>query len=211
MDFLQNRLIVKQKTKTTNSLKKVVFTVLLSVTLLNIMVAQDTIPQLSAPAISNKTDKELHSAHKATIYSLLLPGLGQAYNKKYWKIPVIYAGFGALTYSFIINKNEMDKFTEAYQYVTNNDSFPIDNEYIIRYPDPDDLLRGREFYRRRVELTVIFSAAWYLLNVVDAAVDAHFFDYNISDDLTLRLDPVFLMPIGRQDRFANGVRLTLTL
>jgi len=192
-------------------MKKVVFTVLLSVTLLNIMVAQDTIPQLPAPAISNETDKELHSAHKATIYSLVLPGLGQAYNKKYWKIPVIYAGFGALTYSFIINKNEMDKFTDAYKYVTNNDSFPTDNEYIIRYPDPDDLLRGREFYRRRVELTVIFSAAWYLLNVIDAAVDAHFFDYNISDDLTLRIDPVFLMPTGRQDRFANGVRLTLTL
>ena len=211
MNFFQNRLISNQKIKTTYSLKKVVFTVLLSVSMLNIMVAQDTITQLPAPTISYKADKELHSAHKATIYSLILPGLGQAYNKKYWKIPVIYAGFGALTYSFIINKNEMDEFTDAYKYVTNNDSFPTDNEYITRYPDPDDLLRGREFYRRRVELTVILSAAWYLLNVIDAAVDAHFFDYNISDDLTLRLDPVFLMPTGRQDRFANGVRLTLTL
>ena len=140
-----------------------------------------------------------------------MPGLGQAYNKKYWKIPIIYAGFGALAYSFKINYDETKKFTEAYRYVINKDSVPIDNEYITRYPDPNDLLQGRAFYRRRVELTVIFSAAWYILNVLDAAVDAHFFDYDISDNLSLRVDPVFLMPTGRPDRFANGIRLSLTL
>jgi hypothetical protein len=211
MILLINRLLLNLNNRTTYSLKKVVFTVLLSVPILNVLSAQDTIPASAAPDLSNVSTREIHSAHKATIYSLVLPGLGQAYNKKYWKIPVIYAGFGAFAYSFIINKNEMDAFTEAYRYVTNNDSFPTDNEYVTRYPDPDDLLQGREFYRRRVELTVIFSAAWYFLNVIDAAVDAHFFDYNISDDLSLRLDPVFLMPTGRQDRFANGLRLTLTL
>jgi hypothetical protein len=171
--------------------------------------AQDTIPPLSPSP--DKSGSEVHSAHKATIYSLVLPGLGQAYNKKYWKIPVIYAGFGALAYNFKINYDETMKFTEAYRYVINKDSFPIDNEYITRYPDPNDLLQGRAFYRRRVELTVIFSAVWYILNVVDAAVDAHFFDYDISDNLSLRLDPVFLMPTGKPDRFANGIRLSLTL
>lgn len=209
MIVLINRLLFKLTGSTLSSLKKVVYTVLLAIASLNLLYAQDTIS--SASDFANVPAREIHSAHKATIYSLVLPGLGQAYNKKYWKIPVIYAGFGAFAYSFIINKNEMDAFTEAYRYVTNNDSFPTDNEYVTRYPDPDDLLQGQEFYRRRVELTVIFSAAWYFLNVIDAAVDAHFFDYNISDDLTLRLDPVFLMPTGRQDRFANGLRLTLML
>ncbi|MBK6962956.1 MAG: hypothetical protein IPH20_03220 [Bacteroidales bacterium] len=173
--------------------------------------AQDTITQQPLAPNAETAGSEVHSAHKATIYSLVLPGLGQAYNKKYWKIPIIYAGFGALAYSFKINYDETKKFTEAYRYVTNNDSFPIDNEYITRYPDPNDLLQGRAFYRRRVELTVIFSAAWYILNVLDAAVDAHFFDYDISDNLSLRLDPVFLMPTGKPDRFANGIRLSLTL
>lgn len=136
---------------------------------------------------------QLHSAHKATIYSLALPGLGQAYNKKYWKIPIIYAGFGVLAYNISINNKETKKFTEAYRYVIKGDTtIPTDNEYVKRYPNPRDLLRGRDFYRRRVELSIIFTAAWYLLNVVDAAVDAHFFDYDVSDNLSLRVEPVLI-------------------
>ncbi|MBK6347741.1 MAG: hypothetical protein IPF68_17745 [Bacteroidales bacterium] len=154
--------------------KKVVLLVLLCFTILANISAQDTIPTASVPPAADTSAAEVHSPHKATIYSLVLPGLGQGYNRKYWKIPVIYAGFGALAYNFSINNREMKKFTEAYRYVTNNDTIPTDNEYVTRYPDPNDLLRGREFYRRRVELTVIISAAWYLLNVIDAAVDAHF-------------------------------------
>ncbi len=173
--------------------------------------AQDTIPLQKLSGNSDTLRAEMHSAHKATIYSLVLPGLGQAYNRKYWKIPIIYVGFGAFAYNFKINNDETKKFTEAYRYVINKDSFPIDNEYIKRYPDPNDLLRGRDFYRRRVELTVIFSTVWYILNVIDAAVDAHFFDYDISDNLSLNIGPAFMMPAGRPDRFANGIRLCLNL
>lgn len=149
-----------------------------------------------------------HSAHKATIYSLALPGLGQAYNKKYWKIPVIYAGFGVLVYNISINNSEVKKFTAAYRYRMNNDSTLPVNEYVTRYPDVNDLLRGRDFYRRRVELSVIFTAAWYLLNVVDAAVDAHFFDYDVSENLSLNIQPIIMRtpehPIG-----TGGIRLCM--
>ena len=188
----------------------VVFAVIVFLRSISPLTAQDTVPALPSPP-PGPAVAEAHSPHKATIYSLVLPGLGQAYNKKYWKIPVIYIGFGALAYNFKINYDETKKFTEAYRYVINKDTFPIDNEYVTRYPDPNDLLQGRAFYRRRVELTIIFAAAWYMLNVVDAAVDAHFFDYDISDNLSLRLDPVFLMPTGIPDRFANGLRLSLSL
>lgn len=164
------------------------------VTSLNTVSAQDTIPK--------------HSAHKASIYSLVLPGLGQAYNKKYWKIPIIYAGFGALAYNISINNAETKKFTEAYRYKMNGDTFDIDNEYVTRYPNVNDLLRGRDFYRRRVELSIIFTAAWYLLNVVDAAVDAHFFDYDISEDLSLNFQPILIYtpknPIG-----TGGIQLSI--
>lgn len=158
------------------------------------LTAQDTIPP--------------HSAKKATIYSLALPGLGQAYNKKYWKIPVIYAGFGVLAYNIRINNVETRKFTEAYRYRINGDTFAINNEYVARYPNVNDLLRGRDFYRRRVELSIIFSAAWYLLNVVDAAVDAHFFDYDISEDLSLYIQPIIIQtpekPLG-----TGGIQLSI--
>lgn len=209
ISFLQKN-ISRHYFRTTLYLK-VVLSVLISFIAISESNAQDTIPVPSPVVLTDTLKPELHSAHKATLYSLMLPGLGQAYNKKYWKIPVIYVGFGALAYNFQINHVEMKKFTEAYRYITNKDSFPTDNEYVKRYPDPDDLLQGREFYRRRVELTVIFSAVWYIFNVVDAAVDAHFFDYDISDDLSLRLDPVFMMPTGRNDKYVSGLRLTLNL
>ena len=135
---------------------------------------------------------QVHSAHKATIYSLVLPGLGQAYNRKYWKIPIIYAGFGALAYNISINSKEMNKFTDAYRYRMRNDTTPTNNDYVARYTDVNDLLRGRDFYRRRVELSVIFTAALYLLNAVDAAVDAHFFDYDVSENLTLNIQPIII-------------------
>jgi len=152
-----------------------------------------------------------HSPHKATIYSLALPGLGQAYNKKYWKIPIIYAGFGFFGYSIKINHKEMKKFTEAYRYIINKETYPIDNVYVTRYPNTSDLLRGRDFYRRKVELNIIYSAAFYLLNVIDAAVDAHFFDYDISDNLSMSIEPAIIPAQSPGLPHSNGIRLCLNI
>lgn len=170
------------------------------------VIAQDTTTVVNQD--SESIQPEIHSAHKATIYSLALPGLGQAYNKKYWKIPVIYAGFGALAYNISINNAEVKKFTAAYRFKMNNDTSAPVNEYVTRYPNVNDLLRGRDFYRRRVELSIIFTAAWYLLNVVDAAVDAHFFDYDVSENLSLNVQPIIIRtpehPIG-----TGGIKLCM--
>lgn len=161
--------------------------------------------------LTDTTTITYHSPHKATIYSLVLPGLGQAYNRKYWKIPIIYAGFGYLGYSIKTNHTEMKKFTEAYRYVSNGETYPIDNPYIVKYPSTADLLRGRDFYRRKVELNIIWSAALYLLNVVDAAVDAHFFDYDVSDNLALRIEPAIIPSQIPMLPHSNGIRLCINL
>lgn len=173
--------------------------------------AQDTLVVTKDGVLADTSTITSHSPHKATIYSLALPGLGQAYNKKYWKIPIIYAGFGFLGYSIKINHTEMKKFTEAYRYVANNETYPIDNEYITRYPNTSDLLRGRDFYRRKVELNIIYSAALYLLNVIDAAVDAHFFDYDVSDNLSMHLEPAIIPPQSPGLPHSNGIRLCLNI
>ena len=157
---------------------------------------QDSAIYFPPRPIDESLIQEPHSAHLATIYSLALPGLGQAYNKKYWKIPIIYAGFTFLAYNIKVNSDEMRKFTAAYKYVINKENYPTDNKYVVRYKDPNDLLRGRDFYRRKVELNIIWSAAWYILNVLDATVDAHFFDYDVSDNLTMHLEPAWLPPPG---------------
>ena len=135
-----------------------------------------------------ETGPPKHSIARAAVFSAVLPGLGQAYNKKYWKIPVIYAGFGAIGYFIFSNNNEYSQFREAYIYVANGETHEIDNPYVINYTK-DQLKDGMDFYRRNRDLSIIIGALWYTLNILEAYVDAHFFDYDISEDLSLRVSP----------------------
>ncbi len=159
--------------------------------------------------------KEKHSPHKATIYSAVLPGLGQAYNKKYWKIPIVYAGFGTIGYFAITNRNEYRLAKDAFIYVSNGYDYETDNKYVGRYNETD-LIQIRDYYRRNTELSWIIMSLWYMLNIVDATVDAHFFDYDISDNLSLHLSPgiqhnesPFLMqPYAVRHQTALSIRIT---
>lgn len=156
---------------------------------------------------NRKDNQKKHSPHRASIYSAMLPGLGQVYNKKYWKVPVIYAGFGGLYYITRENTLEYRKFLEAYRYVVNQDSIPINNDYIDRYNE-QQLLQGKNVYRRNMEIGYIIAGAWYLINIIDASVDAHFFYYDVSESLSMKLEPVLLSsPLAA--RPVNGLSLTL--
>jgi hypothetical protein len=131
-----------------------------------------------------------HSPHKATLYSMIIPGLGQAYNHKYWKIPIIYAGFGTLFYFISFNDKEYKKYREAYYHSLINDGTePPVNDYEEMY-DSDFLLDAKNYYRRNRDLSYIISAVWYMLNVADAAVDAHLFTWEVDDDLSIGWEPV---------------------
>ncbi len=134
----------------------------------------------------------MHSAKRATIYSAILPGLGQAYNKKYWKIPIIYAGFGTLIYFINTNGKEYRLFRDAYTIVATGDTaaYPS-NEYIGKYDaDPNRLQEGRNYYRRNLELNYILAGLLYILNIVDASVDANLYNFDVSDEISLRFEPV---------------------
>lgn len=135
--------------------------------------------------------KEPHSAHKATIYSLILPGLGQAYNKKYWKIPVIYAGFGFLGYLISTNSKEYKAYKTAYEFVPSEGNDISPNEYYDIY-NKDQLKQGRDYYRRNMELSYILTGFLYIINLVDASVDAHLFDFEVSPNLSLRVEPYII-------------------
>jgi hypothetical protein len=163
--------------------------------------------QAQEGAVKDSIVKKPHSPTKAAIFSAVLPGLGQGYNRKYWKIPIVYAGFGVITYFIINNSRQYKDYKEAYTYVASGDSGYIDNELVGKY-DEQQLLDGKNYYRRNMELTYIIGALWYVLNIIDASVDAHFFDYDVSEDLTIRLDP--MMHVRREDlRPLTGVKLTL--
>lgn len=145
---------------------------------------------------------EEHSPRKASVYSAILPGMGQAYNKKYWKIPIIYAGFGALGYFIGWNNKNFNVAKKAYSDLT--DTIPGTDSYLklkqIIYYDlnkPSDvatlkqgLTSSQDYFRRNRDLLIIVTAAFYGLNIIDASVDAHFFNFDISDDLTFHWEPV---------------------
>lgn len=160
--------------------------------------------------------EQRHSPHKASVYSAILPGLGQAYNQKYWKIPIVYAGIGTLTYFALTNRNEFRLAKEAFIYVSNEEDYPIDNKYVGRYT-ANDLITIRDYYRRNTEVSWIFLGLWYVLNIIDATVDAHLFYYDISDELSIQLipgkglvDPQYL-PVYKNQSLSNQQLLTLKL
>ena len=143
-----------------------------------------------------------HSPQKATLMSACLPGLGQYYNKKYWKIPVIYIGAGVITYFAISNSDSLKVYKNAYSQRVNG-GLPLD-AYHDRYSD-DDLLKLKDFYRRNLELTFMVAAGIYVFNIIDATVDAHLFNFDINEDISMKLNPIFV-PFERNS--FTGINLT---
>jgi len=151
------------------------------------------------------------SPMKATMMAAAFPGLGQVYNRKFWKIPLVYAGFGALGYSIIRNSQNFDGYLTAYQDIT--DDVPETNSYEQYTPsfdsgeiDPalgadnynpqthswvkDQMLNAISYYRRYRDLSYIGVGFWYILSILEAHVDAVLADYDISPELSLSVEPV---------------------
>ncbi|MBK7855630.1 MAG: hypothetical protein IPJ79_12665 [Bacteroidetes bacterium] len=143
-----------------------------------------------------------HSPHKATIYSTVLPGLGQAYNKRYWKIPIIYVGFGVSGYFAVDNQKQYKKYKEAYAVRLDGDENTID-QFADSYTD-EDLRLLKNFYRRNRDLSYVSIGLIYVLNIVDATVDAHLFQFNVDDNLSLQWSPAPVSNTG-----AMGVCMAL--
>lgn len=151
--------------------------------------------------------KKYHSPKKAALFSAVLPGSGQIYNKKYWKAPVIYAGFAGLAYSFQFNQSRYVKYRDALKFRIDDDPSTTD-DYVGVYSD-DQLTTLYKYYHRYRDLTVVGGLALYLLNIVDAAVDAHLFTFNVSDDLTLNFHPALINTAG-VNRCTTGIGLHIS-
>ena len=161
--------------------------------------------EMSSPDnnVNQESLLKVHSPHKATIYSALIPGLGQIYNKKYWKLPVIYSATGIFIYYFNFNNSEYNAFKTAYA--------QMDAEEITSfrgYTEKSIVLNIKDNYRRNRDLNVISLAAIYLLNIVDATVDAHLFNYEINDDLSLNIQPAVKQSIDYQNAYGIAFKVS---
>ncbi len=129
--------------------------------------------------------KPAHSPTLASVMSAIVPGAGQVYNKKYWKIPIIYGLGGYLAYSVYYNNKQYMRYKEDYKALTDNDPNTID-EFNGEVP-ADQLKYAKDQHRRQRDLAFMGLSLLYVLNIVDASVDAHLYDFDISDDLSLKL------------------------
>jgi hypothetical protein len=139
---------------------------------------------------SDSTFLKTHSPNKATFYSAVLPGLGQIYNQKYWKVPIIYAGFGAFIYYANYNNFVYNKYKDAYDIqlrYDNGESGVESTGY-----SADNLQSVKDTWRRYRDLCFIGIGVFYVAQILDADVDAHLFDYDMSEDLSLRFEPIII-------------------
>lgn len=125
---------------------------------------------------------------KATTLSTILPGAGQFYNKSYWKVPIVIGGFASLAYVIDFNSRGYNRFKLAYDLLTDGDDSTVD-EFGGAYSS-DFLSNYKTSYRRNRDLAIIITAGFYILNIIDAYVDAQFKQYDISDDLAMDILPM---------------------
>ena len=140
----------------------------------------------------------VYNPKKAAIRSAILPGWGQIYNKKYWKLPIVYGALGTSAYVFFFNlqtyKDTRDAYKAKYNIrqpgATAADTVAFNNipDYLKPYSE-GTLQTNRDSYRRDIDYSVLFFAILWGLNVVDAAVDAHLKSFDVSPDLSLRFKP----------------------
>jgi len=160
-------------------MKPLLLAALLSLILLNTQAQSDTTYIDSVPR---------HSPSKATLLSLALPGAGQAYNKKYWKIPIVYAAIGSAFYFARQQEKSFNEFKDAYLARIDDDPNTVDDKYQNVYSDAN-LLSLIDFHRENRDLLYVLTAVAYVMNVVDAAVDAHLYYFDVSDDLSANIRP----------------------
>ena len=139
-----------------------------------------------------KTSKPINplSPAKAAFYSAILPGLGQAYNKKYWKIPIVYGAIGTGVYFYINNNKEYNRFRDAYKRRLagfTDDEFYFSQGVQLATPrvTTERLEDAQKFYRRNKEISLLVTIGLYALNIIDANVDAHLLQYNVDENLSL--------------------------
>ena len=160
-------------------------------------------PEIRVKDTIKKSGINMLAPSKAAFYSAVLPGLGQIYNKKYWKVPLVYGALGTTIYFYISNNNKYHAYRDAYKRRLegfNDDEFT----YLVN----SRLIAAQKFYQNNRDLSALLTGLFYILNIVDANVDAHLMQFNVNDNLTIKPD------FYRNEFSSNqnlGISLTLKL
>lgn len=177
------------------------------------VVNQDSMAQIlvlsTSPTFSLTKDKPRYpNSNIAMLCSALVPGGGQIYNRKYWKLPIVWGAAAACTYAIIWNHQTYSEYEQAFKDYTGADplSHTSWQSYLPFNAKPEEnlnnaqlkdrLRRGMDAYRRQRDFSIIISCAVYLLNILDAYVDAELYRFDISPDLSMQVQPFSASPTG---------------
>ena len=159
--------------------------------------------------------KRVYSPRSAAIRSAILPGLGQIYNKKYWKLPIVYGALGATSYVFFDNLKTYKEYRFAYKarvLAAATDTLIRDSTLYNRLKpeykiyDPNSIRTARDQFRQYIDYSVLVFVLFWGLNVIDAAVDAHLKGFDVSPDLTLKIKPTYIPALN-----APGISFVLSM
>lgn len=154
---------------------------------------------------------------RAAFYSAVLPGLGQAYNKRYWKVPIVWGAIGTGVAVYLYNDGLYDRFRTAFKRrqagFTDDEFFDVNPDDDITPTDPlfslEALEDGQERYQRDRDLAMLITIALYALNIIDANVDAHLKQYNVDENLSLNIQPYLeLTPIEQVPNYGLAMRIS---
>ena len=150
-------------------------------------------------SVPTKDSVRKHSPRKASIRSAIIPGWGQIYNKKYWKLPLVYAGIGIPGYLIFDNKRWYDRSRYALAVAASN---PPNTDSLAKvHPELRALTEARSVnslrnyrneFRRNMDYSILITLLFWGLNVIDATVDAHLKDFDVSDEISLKIKPVIM-------------------
>jgi len=153
------------------------------------LIVQTVEESISSDTVAPLKTEKIHSPKKAAWMSAVLPGLGQGYNKKYWKIPIVYVGFAGTSVGIWYFHKEFKYYRDEYRNRLNEKTDLLRLE--LKGMSNENVNANKQLNQRNMEIFILVTGVWYLLNIVDAVVDAHLFSFDVSDDLTMSIFPLF--------------------
>ncbi len=164
---------------------------------------RDSLQQDSTKASRAKHQKIYSGPRKASIFSAVLPGLGQVYNRKYWKVPIVYAALGSMVYIFKTNNDQYNFYRNNLLRLVKDTSLTS-----IGGLNQSQLQTEKLAYKKNRDFAVLGIVGIYILNIIDANVDAHLKTFDVSDDLSLTWDPCLIRPVYGYKNCSVALRLT---
>jgi hypothetical protein len=193
--------------------KKVIFVVIITFFSANLLAQQDSIPKflkVKDLKINKKTKGGIYNPlapSKAAFYSAIFPGMGQIYNKKYWKAPIVWGALAIPAYYYQINNSDYKRFRTAYKLRKNGlvDEFTIDGQEIVSI---ETLETAQKQLRENRDMSLLSGVIIYILQIVEASVNAHLLQFNTDDNLSFK--PTMIADPIRFEAPAIGLKIKYT-